>query len=116
MPSPTTALEIIGDALGLTNAVGIDQTLTAAETADCLRKFNDLLENLSTQNLAVYGQTAQTFLTASGQSVYSIGVGGNWNTVRPVRIEGAYTTLSGETFPAIPMTQGEYDAIAVKTQ
>ena len=116
MPSPTTALEIIGDALGLTNAVGVDQVLTAAETADCLRKFNDLLENLSTQNLAVYGQADQSFNTVAGQATYTIGTGGNWNTTRPVRINGAYSTISGALFPAEEMSQAEYNAIAVKAQ
>jgi hypothetical protein len=117
VPSPTTALEIIEDALGLTNAVGTDQTLTADETSDCLRTLNDLIEDWNTQNLAVYGQANQTFNTVNGQATYTIGTGGNWNTVRPVRInEPAYSTINGVTFPMSAMSQGQYDLIAVKGQ
>lgn len=117
MPSPTTALQLIEDALGLTNAVGTDQTLTADETSDCLRSLNDLIEDLSTQNLAVYGQANQTFNTVVGQAVYTIGTGGNWNTTRPVRIvDPGYSVINGVTFPCTSMTQQEYNLIAVKGQ
>lgn len=117
MPSPTTALTIIRDALGLTNAVGVDQTLTADETADCLRSLNDLVEDWSTQNLAVYGQANQTFNTVVGQAVYTIGTGGNWNTTRPVRIVNpSYSVINGVTLPCTSMTQQEYNLLAVKGQ
>lgn len=117
MPSPTTALTIIRDALGLTNAVGVDQQLTTDETADCLRKFNDLLEIFSTRNLAVYGRANLTFNTVVGQSVYTVGTGGNWNIVRPVRIvDPGYSVISSTSYPIVSMTQDEYDSIVFKGQ
>src|SRR4051812_40459978 len=86
-----TALQLIRDALGLTNAVGVDQTLTADETSDCLRVLNDLIEDWSTQNLAVYGLGDQTFNTIANQATYTVGAGADWVTNRPVRInEPAY--------------------------
>lgn len=117
MPSPTTAGQIIEDALGLTNAVGVDQTLTADEISDGLRAFNDLLEIFSTQNLAVYGQANQTFNTISSQAVYTIGTGGDWNTVRPERIEApGYSVVNTVSYPVLPMSQDEYDGIPFKNQ
>lgn len=117
MPSPTTSLQIIEDALGLTGAIGVDQTLTSDETTDCLRAFNDVLEDWSTQSMAVYGSADQTFNTVVGQAVYTIGPAGNWNTVRPVRInDPAYSTISGETFPCTAISQAEYNAIGQKAQ
>lgn len=117
MPSPSTALQIIEDALGLTNAIGVDQTLTADQSTDGLRILNDLIEDWSLQNLAVWGQANQTFNTIAGQAVYTIGPAGNWNTTRPVWIGSpAYTTLNGVTFPCSPMNQEQYDLIAVKAQ
>lgn len=117
MPSPSTALTIIEDALGLTNSVGTDQTLTADETSDCLRKLNDLIDNWSTQTLAVYGQANQTFNTVANQATYTIGTGGNWVTTRPVRInDPVYATVSSITFPYYSITQAEYNLIAYKTQ
>lgn len=118
MPSPTTALEIIRGSLGLTDAVGVDQTLTATETSDSLSVFNDLLEIFNTNNLAVYGAVNQTFNTVAGQKVYTIGSGGDWNTVRPVRFnDPAYAVLNGNTsYPFTSITQAEYNLITVKDQ
>lgn len=117
MPSPTTALDLIRGALGLTNAVGSDQTLTADEVSDCLEVFNDVLENWSTMSLAVYGQSDQTFNTVANQASYTIGPGGNWSTTRPVRINTpAYATVSGVTFPIQKINQAQYDLIGYKAQ
>lgn len=113
----TTALELFRDALDLTNAVGADQQLTAEEEQLCLRAFNRQLENWSTQSLAVYGLANQTFNTVSNQATYTIGVGGNWNTTRPIRINAlAYSTLNNVTFNCTSITQGEYDLITFKNQ
>lgn len=122
MPSPTTVLQIGYDALYLCRAVGVDQTLTAQEGADVLRTFNDLVENWSTQKLAVYGQANQTFNTVANQKVYTIGTGGDFSTDRPVRIGNyAYSSLpvgasQPVTFPCTQITQDEYNLIAVKDQ
>lgn len=117
MPSPTTALQIIRDGLSLTNAIGIDQTLTADESTDCLRVLNNTIEDFSTQNLAVYGQNNQTFTTVPGQKVYTIGPGGDWNTVRPERInDPAYTVINNVTFPCSSITQDKYNLIGFKDQ
>lgn len=117
MPSPTTAGAIIRAALNLTNAVGVDQTLTALETSDCLAVLNDIQEDFSTQNLAVWNTANQTFSTVAGQAVYTIGTGGNWNTVRPVRInDPAYCTYQGVDFPVYGWDQAEYNLVGLKTQ
>lgn len=117
MPSPTTALTLIEDALGLTNAVGADQTLTADEVSDCLRVFNDVLEEGSTQSMFVYGQANQTFNTVATQATYTIGATGNWVTVRPERInEPAYATVSGVSYPYSSINQAQYNLISYKTQ
>ena len=117
MPSPTTGLDIIRGALNLTNAVGVDQTLTASEVSDSLEAFNDLLEIFNTSNLAVYGSGNQTFNTVAGQATYTIGTGGDWNTVRPVEIvDPAYTVINNTSYPVYSMTQAEYNKIPVKTQ
>lgn len=117
MPSPTTALTIIRDALALTNSVGADQTLDADEVADSLRAFNDLLEIFSTRDLAVYGSALQPFNTVIGQAAYTIGPSANWATVRPVRInDTCFVTYQSTRYPVPFMTQDEYNAIPVPTQ
>lgn len=108
---------VIEDALGLTNAVAVDQTLTADETSDCLRKLNDLLDLWSTQSLAVYGIANQSFNTVANTATYTIGPAGVWNTTRPVMLnEPAYATVSSVTFPYTRINQQQYNLIAYKAQ
>ena len=112
-----TALDVITKALGLTNAVGIDQTLTAAEAQLGLDAFNALLEEWSIEGLAVYAQADQTFNTVANQAVYTIGTGGNWSTTRPISITSpAYSVINSVSFPCVSMTKEEYATIAVKGQ
>lgn len=117
MPSPTTAGALVTSSLRLIGAIATGETPTAAELNDGLSALNDLLENWSTQNLAMYGSAVETFPTVAGQALYTIGPAGNWNTVRPVRIDGdGYCTFNGVDFPVSQIGQGEYDMIGLKTQ
>lgn len=117
MPSPTTAGALITGSMRLIGAIATGETPTAAEINDGINTLNDLLENWSTQNLAVYDSATQTFATVAGQAVYTIGSGGNWNTTRPVRIaDDTYCTFNGVDFPVTMIGQGEYDMIGLKTQ
>lgn len=117
MPSPSTAGVLVRSSLRLIGAIATSETPTADEMTDGLSSLNDLLEILSTQNLAVYGSAVETFPTVSGQALYTIGPTGNWNTNRPVRIAGdAICTFNGVDFPVDIIGQNEYDAIGLKTQ
>lgn len=117
MPSGITAGTLVKSAMRLGGAIATGETPTADELTDGLAALNDLLETWSTQNLAVYGNAVETFATIAGQAVYTIGPGGNWNTVRPVRInDNAYCTFQGVDFPVDRISQDEYNLIALKTQ
>lgn len=113
----TTALDIIEAALHLTNAVGTDQTLTADEEADGLAIFNRMVDNWSTQDLAVFNTANQSFSTVAGQATYTMGTGGNWNTQRPIDLSvTAICTYQGVNFPVPNITQAEYNLISLPTQ
>jgi hypothetical protein len=117
MPSPTTAGVLVRSSMRLIGAIATGETPTADEMNDGLSSLNDLLENLSTQSLAVYHSATQTFATVATQAVYTIGPGGNWNTVRPVRInDDPACTFNGVDFPVKLIGQDEYNAIGLKTQ
>jgi hypothetical protein len=116
MPSPTTAGALITSSLRLIGAIATGETPTAAELNDGVSTLNDLLENWSTQNLAMYGSAVETFPTVANQALYTIGPAANWNTVRPVRITDAYCNFNGVDFPVTLIGQGEYDDIGLKTQ
>src|SRR6266702_5149198 len=117
MPSPSTAGVLVRSSLRLIGAIATGETPTADEMNDGLSSLNDLLEILSTSNLAVYGSAVETFATVATQALYTIGPGGNWNTARPVRIAGDATcTFNGVDFPVEQIGQGEYDSSGLKTQ
>jgi hypothetical protein len=117
MPSPTTAGALITSSLRLIGAIATGETPTAAELNDGISSLNDLLENWSTQNLAMYGSAVETFPTVANQALYTIGPAGNWNTARPVRIsDDAYCNFNGVDFSVRVIGQDEYDLIGLKTQ
>jgi hypothetical protein len=117
MPSPTTPLQVITDSLNLTRAVGVDETLTSLEVSDGLRAFNDLLENWSTQKLAVYGIADQTFTFVAGTApTRSALAARSTRRGRSASTPGYTTVATGVTLPCTSMTQQEYDLLPYKTQ
>lgn len=113
----TTALDIIRRGLNLSNAVGVDQTLTALETSDCLAKFNGMVDSWNADTLAVYNTNYTTFNTTAGQSTYTIGPTGTWVTSRPASLlSPAFCNFGGVDFPMWSMTQEQYNTISLKTQ
>lgn len=117
MPSPQTAYDLIKGAMRLIGAIAPSETPTADEASDALATLNDLIETMSTEKLSVWGAATETFNTAAGQAVYTIGPGGNWNTTRPIFIEDdGYCVVNGTSFPVKQWSQADYDGIALKTQ
>lgn len=117
MPSGITAGELIKSSLRLIGAIGTSEVPTADEFTDALSLLNDLLEQWSTQNLAVYGSADVSFNTVAGTATYTIGPTGTWITDRPVRINDApICTFNGVDFPIDLIGQADYDLIPLKTQ
>lgn len=117
MPSPSTSGVLVRSSLRLLGVIAVGETPTADEMNDGVSSVNDLLEILSISNLAVYGGANEVFATVAGQATYTIGPGGNWNTIRPVRIAGdAICTFNGVDFPVEQIGQGDYNDIGLKTQ
>lgn len=111
-----TALDIIKTAMRHIGALATSETPTADEATDGLQALNDVLETWNLEGLMVYSGLVELFSTVAGQSTYTIGTGGNWNTPRPVRISDAFCTFNGVDFPIEIIGLGEYDGISVKTQ
>lgn len=116
MPTPTTALALISGAMRLFGALASGEEPTPDEAKDGLAVLNDLLEDWSLQNLAVWGSVNQSFTTSPGVSTYTIGAGGTFNVNRPIDIFGAYCTFGGVDFPIDLIDQDRYNRIDLKTQ
>ena len=111
-----TALDLIKGSLRLIGAIETGETPEAEESADALVILNQLLESLSLSSQGVFNQPTQTFNLVASQSTYTIGTGGNFNTVSPVNIQDAYTVQNGISYPIEIIGQELYDAIGNKTQ
>lgn len=86
-----TAQTLIKAALRSIGAIATGETPTADELDDGLEAMVFMLRNWSSQDIRLY-YTKQESLTVSGAESYTIGSGGDLNTVRPVSIRGAWTS------------------------
>lgn len=116
MPSPIAAVDLIQSAMRLVGILESGETATADEINDGLAVLNDVIEQWKTGTLSIWQTANQSFTLVPGQSTYTIGSGGNFNTTRPVRILGAYCTVQGVDFPIEIIDQLQYNLLSLKTQ
>lgn len=116
MPSPIAAVDLIQSSMRLAGILESGETATADEINDALAVLNDVIENWTTGTLSVWQTANESFTLVPGQSTYTIGVGGDFNTARPVRIEGAYCTVQGVDFPIQIIDQLQYNLLSLKSQ
>lgn len=109
-------LDLITEALVTIKALAVGETPEADMTSDALNKFNEVLESLSIQNLAVYASTVTTVPLIANQAAYILGPGGVGQ--RPVSmnsIKSIYATYQGVDFPIELVSQSDYDMLMVKS-
>lgn len=111
-----TVLDLITDALQDLGTVAIDEVPSAEEAANCLRALNAMISLWNTQSLALYARKAHVFDLVSGQSVYTLGTGGDFNMARPRKILDAFARdASGNDFPVKLYTEQQYASILTKS-
>ena len=111
----TTALELIESSLRLATVLASGESATADEANDGLKSLNDILENWSVENLAVWQGDNEQYALTPGAASYTIGPGGVFDGTRPVRIGLSFTRVNGADFPIDQWSLDEYNAVAVKT-
>lgn len=101
----TTASEIITDGLIDINALAPGQNLAPNNAAVALRKLNDLIESLSTDQEFIYSTAENIFGWTPGQYKYTIGnpIGG---TFTGTLVSGS-PTISNVTVPANLIANGD---------
>lgn len=86
MATPSTmiirSLQLIGEK-------GIGETLTSDEQTAYLAALNSMMESWSLERLLVYHILDEVFTLTAGDGSYTIGTGGDFDTARPLKIEGA---------------------------
>lgn len=87
----TTVMDIVVSALQNLGAIAIEEPPSAAEGAGALATLNNMIATWNTESLLVYNITENIFPFVPGQASYTLGIGGNFNIPRPVKIDLAYS-------------------------
>ena len=104
----TLASDIINSALTIIGVLAAGETPAAEDSAYALATLNTLLENWNVQGLQIFTLTNfKNALTAAKQA-YTMGVGGDFSTTRPVRIEAAGIIRGGVRTPLKLMNAQEW--------
>lgn len=81
-----------------------------------LLALNNMIRLLGAQKLVIHEIVNESFTLTIGTSVYTIGSGGDFDTVRPVRIVDAWIRDSNDVdHPVEIITRERYNDIALKT-
>jgi len=86
------------------------------QDADALEALNNMVSAWGLEHLSPY-KTRENFPLVSGTAEYTIGDGGDFDTVRPIRILNCYLTdSSGYSYPVgISLSAKDYNRINLKT-
>jgi len=89
---------------------------STAQDDSGLEALNNMISSWSAEGLLVPYNTIESFTLTVGKSTYTIGSGGEFNTVRPLRIIDAFIrdSNSDDYSVDVSMTRAEYNAIAQK--
>lgn len=111
-----TVLDLVTDALITVKALAVGEPVDPDMSSDALNRFNDILEALSIQNLAVFKTLQTTFPLVNGTGSYTIGPSGAVVAQRPPFLRTAYVTFQGIDYPVDLHTEDEYARIGLKSQ
>jgi hypothetical protein len=94
------------------------ESLDASAAADALSALNDMIDSWSTQEMLIPNQTREVFPLVASQQTYTMGVGGNFATSRPMQIVRALIQLTNET-PVVELgldilTMEQYASVILK--
>lgn len=109
-----TARDIIEASLRKIHVVGRGQSLPSDEANDALDTLNAMLDSWSVEGGLVYAETQETFSLTGAQS-YTIGDGGDFDTVLPVDIVAAFISIAGTDYPLELIDREQYAEITDKS-
>lgn len=113
----TTGQNIVDGALRQISSVTPGEPIDGSEASNALTVVNRLLAAFSMEWGLINVITKDTFSLVVGQTSYTIGTGGNFNTVRPDKIfnQWLFETTSGIRYPIDSVSDNQYNAITLNT-
>ena len=111
-----TPSSMILRSLRLIGEKSIGGSLTSAEQTTYLADLNTMLESWSLERLMCYQIVDESKALTTGDGVYTIGSGGDWNTARPTKIVQAFIRDSDGNDPPVKVINAEsYNSIVAKS-
>lgn len=101
----STARELLTGALRVLNVVSTNEEPSADDMNIALESFNQLLDGMSNELLNIHTVTPVQFPLVAGKAAYTLGPGGDWETVRPMRIEQSKLMLNPVITPGLAPSQ-----------
>lgn len=89
-------------------------TPDAAESADGMEALNLLLKEWATSPLGIYRVTRESFTMTAAKGEYTIGSGGDFDTVRPIKLLAAFIRVSDMDNPITGLHISEYASLGNK--
>lgn len=113
----TTGQDILYGALRQISSVTPGEPIDGGEAANALTVINRLLAAFSMEWGLIQEVTVESFPLVVGQVSYTIGIGGNFNTVRPDTIfnQWIFDTQAGIRYPLKSLSDNQYQAIMLNT-
>lgn len=113
----TIGQDIVYGALRQISSVTPGEPIDGNEASNALTVLNEMLAAFSMEWGLINVITAESFPLVAGQTSYTIGPSGNFNTVRPDTIfnQWLYDSLSGIRYPLKMLADNQYNAIPLNT-
>lgn len=106
--------DFIAKALRKAGVVGINQIPPGYLLTDGLDTLNDMLDSWSLESLMVLFKTEETFSLVAQTREYTIGDGGDFDTVRPIRLINANLKRDSRDYPLKVVERSNYNKIGRK--
>lgn len=113
-----TVSDLINSSLRLLGVLASGEVPPAEDQTDAMNSFNMMLDSFSNERLLIYTILREVFTLSGGQTTYTFGTGGNFNSVRPQKIENALIQVPGTNpiaeLPITIINKDEYASVIVK--
>lgn len=90
-----TVADMINASLRKIGVLASGEVPSANEQSDAFAAFTNMLDSMSNERLIIYSVLREVFALTAGQQTYTFGTGGNFNSIRPQKIENAYIQAYG---------------------
>jgi len=87
------ALALIASSLRIIKVLASGEPVPIEEANDSLMVLNQMLDAWNADRLAIYTTNTADFALVSGQQAYTLGIGGDFNTTWPARIDSMSAIL-----------------------